>query len=49
VTRHPSAVFFAVLFGTVGAVIAWRRQRRHRRRKRSIRSRIAGRGESGDA
>ena len=49
VTRHPSAVFFAVLFGTVGAVIAWRRQRRHRRRKRSTRGRPAGRGESGDA
>jgi hypothetical protein len=33
--RHPSAVFFAVLFGTVGAFIAWRRQRRHRQRRRS--------------
>jgi hypothetical protein len=42
-TRHPSAMFFAILFGTVGAVIAWRRQRRHRRRRRSQERRSSSR------
>lgn len=49
VARHPSAVFFAVVFGAAGALIAWRRQRRYRRRKRSARVRASSRRESDDA